>query len=215
MNKTKVILNDVNFYSQVFLVSLFSSTIAELPSITYHDQPSSYGTSSRLISLRNEAPSKQISLNYEVPSISSSSLTGSDFEQQRLGYQTSEGLEIDPSLLNKIKEILIEHENFASSSIPQSSVGPPKRWSPPSSNVIDIHFDHLQRIIPVAQFIARKHYASNFNDGWNARSSSNLGLTVPSQALSEWQRLSNGYSLQKAVEASGRTNGVRRNNLSD
>lgn len=230
--------------SQVFLVTLISSTIAELPPITYdtleesnqNSQPSSsYDAPGQEISSGYGAPHQEVSSSYGVPLTSheSSSSTGLDLEKQPIGYQTSEGLEIDSTLLHKIKEILLEHENSAASSsisapsssygVPQSSYGPPSHWSSPSSNVVDIHFDQWTQSIPVAQYIARKRYATNVDEGWNSGSnvvnsgwnagnsgwesgsSSNSEWNIPSQSSSGWQQQSNGWTQQRAVEAAGWT----------
>lgn len=72
-----------------------SLTLAEPPS-------SSYGP---------PAPSS----SYGAPSIGLSSGQGSGYHAVGSGYQESEGANLDPQLLHKIEEILLDEENQKSS----------------------------------------------------------------------------------------------------
>lgn len=97
--------------------------------------------------------------------------SGSGFTAVNSGYQESEGANIDPQLLHKIEEILVDQENQASShgsgfglSAPSSSYGAPSNsylppsqsYGPPShrsgSRVIGVQLGHVQQGIQVAQF---------------------------------------------------------------
>lgn len=65
--------------------------------------------------------------------------SGGGYTAVNSGYQESEGTFLDPHLLHKIEEILLDQENQISSHgthVPQSSYGPPPSSSylPPSSS---------------------------------------------------------------------------------
>lgn len=109
---------------------------------------------------------------------------GSGYTAVHGGYQTSEGLHVDPHLLHKIKAILIEQENLhgggghgsshggfshgissqygAPSShygAPSSSYGPPSHHS---SHVVGIDFGHVQQGHQVAQYHQIAHEAGHY-----------------------------------------------------
>lgn len=80
--------------------------------------------------------------NSYLPPLASGS--GAGYSAVNSGYQDSEGIYLDPHLLHKIEEILLDQENQASShgghghgglSVPQSSYGPPPSSSylPPTT----------------------------------------------------------------------------------
>lgn len=94
-----------------------------------------------------------------------SSGSGGGYTAVNSGYQESEGTFLDPHLLHKIEEILLDQENQASShgghghgglSVPQSSYGPPSSGylPPPSSSygvpsaprVVGVHLGNLETL---------------------------------------------------------------------
>lgn len=73
-----------------------------------------------------------------------------------VGHQTSYGLNVDPHLLNKIKHVLIAHENSGSNVIsprysPSSFYGVPSAWK-----TSDIHFDNAWQSTPVAYYLGQR-----------------------------------------------------------
>lgn len=114
---------------QVLVILSVGIVCAELPSSSYLPPSSSYGTPS---------------FGGGGGSLLSSG-SGGGYSAVNSGYQESEGTFLDPHLLHKIEEILLDQENQASAhgghghgglSVPQSSYGPPPSSSylPPSSS---------------------------------------------------------------------------------
>lgn len=152
------------------------------------------------------APAVSSGYSYE-PHVSA----GTDYVEQHVGHQPSEGLNLDPHLLHKIEQILIQHENSGSNRIisipsishsygppshsygpPSHSYGPPSHWSA-SSRVVGIDFGHLRQSIPVAQYVGKERYAPSYHQsshavssGWNAGHSAAISSGWSSGASSEW-----------------------------
>lgn len=158
----KWILSDFNLFTlQVFVAALITSSLAEPPALSH-----SYGL-----------PEISSGYSYEPSSHSSShasSHSHTDYEEQHVGHQTSEGLHLDQHLLHKIEGVLVQHENSNkhisapshSYGAPQSAYGVPsyhQHWQP---SVVGIDFGHLRQSIPVAEYLGRERYAQSH--GWNA-----------------------------------------------
>lgn len=149
------------YISQVFFVTLLTSSLAEPPALSH-----SYGV-----------PEISSGYSYE-PTVSHA--VGTDYIEQHVGHQTSEGIHLDSNLLHKIENVLVHHENSGSKivsvpssgyGVPQSSYGLPSHWHQ-SARVVGIDFGHLRQSIPVAQYLGQDRYAQHYNAGW---SSANTG----------------------------------------
>mgnify|MGYP007092101447 CR=1 FL=1 len=144
------------------MVALVSSTIAEPPSYSYGP------------------PSISPGYSYEPHQ------AGTEYIEQHVGHQTSEGLNLDSNLLHKIEQILIQQENSGKGAIngpsvaygvPQDTYGPPIHWKP-STNVVGIYFDHLRQSIPVAQYLGIDKIIST---GYASKPTSTYGVPSVSQ----------------------------------
>lgn len=158
----------LSFIPQVLFAACVSCSLAELPA--------NYG-------LPDASTGYSYHHQAEIPQSSHS-----EYIEQHVGHQTSEGLNLDPNLLHKIKEILVQHENSGSNSgsylvsnpsdgAPQLSYGPPSHWSSGSSSRvigIEIAPDAVRQSHQVAQYISKDRYAPS-HSGW---SSSNSGYSV-------------------------------------
>uniref|UniRef100_A0A182MWX3 Uncharacterized protein n=1 Tax=Anopheles culicifacies TaxID=139723 RepID=A0A182MWX3_9DIPT len=130
------------------------------------------------------------------------------------GHQTSEGLHVDHSLLHKVKEALLDHENSGShggggySGSISSSYGPPSgSYGPPSPvygvpsysghghvKTTGIELGHVQQGIQVAEYYKAAHGPSHSSPSFVAIPSSSYG--VPSFGSSgHHHRPSHGSSL--------------------
>jgi hypothetical protein len=209
-------------------VALVSSSFAEppapshsygAPSITYSAPSVVYEAPS---SLTYAAPSE----SYGAPEISSGyayapQSVHTDYYEQHVGHQTSEGLNLDANLLHKIENILIQHENSGSKivtvpshsyGVPQSTYGVPSHsygvpaWN---SRVVGIDFDHLRQSHQVAQFLGKDRYApsyvssghSGYSSGYSSGSSSS-GWNTESLA---WQAPSKPSGWSQVVPSTGYT----------
>lgn len=164
---------------QVIFVALLATSLAELPAISH-----SYGV-----------PEVSSGYSYQPQSVST------EYVEQHVGHQPSEGIHLDSHLLHKIEHILVEHENSRGNNrvisapshsygVPQHSYGPPSHWSP-SSRVVGINFGHLVQSVPVAQYLGTDRYASSYNTGYSSSSSTgwsagNLGWSAPSKPVAAW-----------------------------
>lgn len=189
------ILSEVNSsIPQVLFAACFSRSFAEPPALSQ-----SYGL-------------PEISSGYSYQQASAPHSSHTEYVEQHVGHQTSEGLHLDPNLLHKIEGVLVQHENSGSNSggylvstpsvsygAPQLSYGPPSHWSG-SSRVVGIDFGHLRQSHQVAQYIAKDRYASSHsgssnsgwasaNSGWSAESS---GWAAPSKSQG-WASQSAGW----------------------
>lgn len=162
---------------------ILSSAFAEPPSHRYGvPEISGFETSSGISSGYETSPS----ISYGVPEISgfetSSGISsgyetssGSSYISHPVGHQPSEGLHLDPNLLETIKRVLIAHENTAASATtvynPSSQYGAPSHHHhhhPWSSQVSDINFGHLTQSIPVAYYLSHQSYAPTHKE-WTQR----------------------------------------------
>jgi hypothetical protein len=182
---------------QVFFLALASSTLAEPPS-------PSYGLPS--ISSTYGLPEISTGYNYKPQVISTGydykpSIVSTEYIQKDPGRIPSEGYNLDPQLLNKIRHILIDHENSGSIKIvskpsssygvPQSTYGPPQGWTQ-SSRVVGLDFGHLSQSIPVAYYVGTDRYASNHGgSGWSA---GNSGWSSGNIVSSGWSSSNTGSS---------------------
>lgn len=192
-----MILSDFISVSQVFLAALVTCSLAEPPALSQ-----SYGL-------------PEVSTGYSYQPSSHETSHGTDYVEQHVGHQTSEGLHLDQNLLHKIEHVLVHHENSNPSAqiisvpssgygLPQSTYGPPshhQHWSAPSK-VVGIDFGHLRQSHQVAQYLGQSRYAPSYhtgwssgNSGWNAgwqsgNSHSGWQLVKPS---SGWQSANSGW----------------------
>lgn len=167
-----MILSEVVFTPQVLFAACLTRSSAEPPALSH-----SYGL-----------PDVSSGYSYHQSAAPQSLSQHTEYVEQHVGHQTSEGLHLDPNLLHKIEDVLVQHENAGSHSsggylisspsvaygAPQLSYGPPSHWSSSPSKVVGIDFGHLRQSHQVAQYIAKDRYAPS-HSGW---SSSNSGWSV-------------------------------------
>lgn len=172
-------------------MALLTSSFAEPPALSH-----SYGV-------------PQISTGYSYePTVSHSVAT--DYVEQHVGHQTSEGLHLDADLLHKIEHVLVQHENSGSKivsvpssgyGVPQSSYGLPSHWSH-SARVVGIDFDHLRQSIPVAQYLGQERYAHGYNYNSGHSSNYNSGYSTGSSGWNVASRPSYVHSIPQYVSSS-------------
>nr|AET71142.1 cuticular protein glycine-rich 20 [Antheraea yamamai] len=103
--------------------------------------------------------------NYNRPSggisggISGGLIGGGPYRAVSSGYQTSEGQNVDPQLLEQVRQILLKEEASSSSgfsggiSAPSSSYGVPSTsCGVPSARVVGLHLEGVRQAIQVAQY---------------------------------------------------------------
>lgn len=152
--------------------------------------------------------------HYGLPEISSEYIQAPSFAhgsgnteyiEQHVGHQTSEGIHIDPHLLHKIERVLVQHENAGASSlnvhspqvtygVPQSTYGVPSHWS--LSKVVGINFDHAHQSNQIAQYLGKARYAT----GWTTPVS--FGWSSPQGKLVSQSGWSFGSSLSSLPSVS-------------
>jgi hypothetical protein len=168
---------------QVFFLALASTSFAEPPRSTYGVPEISSGYDY-----------KPISTGYAYKP----SIVSTEYIQRDPGRIPTEGYNLDPNLLNKVRQILIDHENSRSTKIiskpstsygvPQSTYGPPSHWVQ-SSKVVGLDFGHLTQSIPVAYYVGTDRYASGHtNSGWN------VGTSGWNTGSSGWNTGSSGWT---------------------
>lgn len=96
-----------------------------------------------------------------------SSFSGGDYHAVSSGHQTYEGQYVDPTLLHKVKEILLDHENLEESTRGHGGIGgfgggyPSSTYGVPAptygvphynSRVVAIELGHINPSIQVAQY---------------------------------------------------------------
>lgn len=140
----------------------------------------------------------------------------SNYVQEQIGPNTNEGQNIDPQLLDKIRNILLQEESKAGSGSqggfggfggqgPQSSYGPPKpQYGPPSvggQRVVGIILENTIPSIQVAQYKAEEQGSSGgyssggYSSGpsFSAPSQSYGAPSAPSSSYGAPQRPSSNY----------------------
>lgn len=121
----------------------------------------------------------------------------SNYVQEQIGHSSNEGLNVDPQLLEKIRNILLQEESKVSSGAgggfggqgPQSSYGPPKpQYGPPAhaaQRVVGIILENTIPSIQVAQYRAEEsggHSAGGYSGGHSSGGySSGPSFAAPSQ----------------------------------
>ncbi|NP_001166784.1 pro-resilin [Bombyx mandarina] len=93
---------------------------------------------------------------------------GGSYQAVSSGYQTSEGQNVDPQLLEQIRQILLKEEASSSShggSAPSSSYGAPSSsygvpstsYGVPSARVVGLQLEGVRQAIQVAQYEQSGH----------------------------------------------------------
>lgn len=96
--------------------------------------------------------------------------SGGNYEQEAIGASTNEGLQVDPQLLEQVKQILLREESKSGSGAggnfgaPSSQYGAPQpQYGPPAQSqarVVGILLENTQPAIQVAQFRSQSQAAS-------------------------------------------------------
>lgn len=107
-------------------------------------------------------------------SFGNSFASGGNYEQVAIGASTNEGLNVDPQLLEKVKQILLNEESKAGSGFgggfgggaPSSQYGAPQpQYGPPAqapARVVGILIENTQPAIQVAQYRAQSVEAGGY-----------------------------------------------------
>lgn len=179
---------------QIFF-ALVAVVCAEPPSYSYLPPSNTYG-----------APS--ISSSYGAPSHGLSSYASgyTHYEQRPVGYSTSEGLHVDPHLLNKIKHVLIAHENSGSAGgfggghgghgghgISSTYGVPSPVYGVPSQHyrTTDLHFGDVWQSNAVAYYVGKESRGHGGGGGYVSQS---YGVPAPAPVYS---RPSQSYGIPK------------------
>lgn len=127
-----------------------------------------------------------VGYSYSGPSslsISGGLSSGGHYSQVPIGHQTSEGYQVDPHLLEKVRHIILKDEiqNQAyQQSSGYSSQGhghgvsshygaPAPVYGVPNQRIVGIELEHLQQAIQVAQYHqADEGYASGYAGGYSS-----------------------------------------------
>ena len=137
--------------------------------------------------------------NYNRPSFGggvsaggSSLSSGGNYEQVAIGPNTQEGLNVDPALLEQIKQIILNEESKASSGAggaggfgtPSSQYGAPQpQYGPPAqqnARIVGINFENTVPAIQVAQLRAQSQEAGGYPaSNFGVAPSSNYGAPAP------------------------------------
>lgn len=101
------------------------------------------------------------------------------------GYQTSEGIAVDPQLLEQVRQILLKEEQAAGGfqsnnagwhSSPSSSYGVPSYT--PSGRVIGLDLEGIRQAIQVAQYKQESHgTVGGVNSGWSSGASNSYSAS--------------------------------------
>lgn len=127
-------------------------------------------------------------VSYGVPALTTG-LSGGYHAVSSGGYQSNEGLDIDPHLLHKIKSIILdseiqeeEHRSHSSIYQPSSAYGPPQYHHGGGGRISGIHFGGIRPSIQVAQFHQQSHeYNAGGHQSYYAPSHS-YGAPAPSHS---------------------------------
>ncbi|KAG5681744.1 hypothetical protein PVAND_011153 [Polypedilum vanderplanki] len=105
--------------------------------------------------------------------------SGGGYQQEAIGASTNEGLNVDPELLEKVKQILLREESQASAGghsaggfggAPSSSYGVPQaQYGPPAqqpARVVGIILENTQPAIQVAQYKQQSQAAGGVSGGF-------------------------------------------------
>lgn len=212
-----------NSFFQFLAFALATVAVAEPPSGYNYNRPSSGGNQGGYSHGGGGGgggyPSSSGGSGY-VSSFSSAgsfSSGGGSLQNVPVGGQTSEGLNVDPQLLNEIRQILLREEGQSSSSggfggsAPSGSYGPPSgSYGAPapvygapgggSSRVVGIDLEGVRQAIQVAQYLqtatggSSGGYPSGPSGGYPSAPSGSYGTpSVPSGSYGAPSRPSGSY----------------------
>lgn len=118
---------------------------------------------------------------------SSGGFSSGGFQSQSFGggFQSNEGANVDPQLLEQVRQILLREESQSGASAPSQSYGAPSTSygvpSGPSARVVAIQLENTIPAIQVAQF-SQQSYAQSAPSGSYGAPSQSYAAPSPSYA---------------------------------